>query len=126
MEKFTINIKATNMELTDSIRDRIEKKFSHLEKFVGLKHDSKAIAQVEVGKTTTSQHHGDIFRAEVNLNLNGKMIRAESIQSDLYVAIENVFGEVANIAKGNKDKRMTLMKRGAQKFKKWMRFGRGE
>ena len=76
------------MELTDAIRDYIEKKADMLDKYLG---DFPAIsAQFEVGMTVGSHHSGEIFRAEMNLSLSGELLRVEKTEKDLYKAIDKV------------------------------------
>ncbi len=82
-------IKATNIELTDAIRAAVDSTLANLgpltERFGDAVH-----AHVEVGKTTQHHHKGDIFRAEVNLKIPGKVLRAESETDDLYKSIDAV------------------------------------
>jgi putative sigma-54 modulation protein len=118
-----IKIKGLHFELTDAIQDYIHKKLAGLEKF--LKDGSKV--EVEVGKTTRHHQNGDIFRAEININVKGKFHRAESEKSDLYAAIDEAREEMLNILANDKDRSQTLWKKGAQKIKNLTRgmFGRG-
>ena len=83
-----ISKKATNVQLSEAIEDYLEKHLiSHLERFVD-KSDESASLSIEVGRTTRHHHKGDIFRAEVNLHVAGRNLRAESERNDLYVAID--------------------------------------
>lgn len=118
-----IKIKGTNFEVTDAIQDYVDKKLAGLEKF--LKDGSKV--EVEVGKTTRHHQHGDIFRAEINVNIKGKFHRSESEKSDLYAAIDEAREEMIMILASDKDRSQTLWKKGAQKIKNITRgiFGRG-
>lgn len=83
-----INIKTKNITLTDAIKEYVEEKIGPLEKF--LQGVEPIIVEVEVGKT--SQHHnkGDVFRAEVQIEVPGKLLRAESVKDDLRKAIVEV------------------------------------
>lgn len=86
----TINrIKGTGIELTDAIKDAVESELATLDPMIERWGDAVS-ADVEVGKTTAHHHKGDIFRAEVNLQIPGKLLRAEDDNEDLYVAIKNV------------------------------------
>lgn len=88
----TINrIKGTNFDLTDAIKDAVETELATLDPLIERWGDA-ASADVEVGKTTRHHQKGDIFRAEVNLTIPGKLLRAEDENEDLYVAIKNVAG----------------------------------
>lgn len=91
----TINkIKGTNMDLTDAIKDAVESELSALDPMVERWGDAASV-DVEVGKTTNHHHKGEIFRAEANLQIPGKLLRAEREDEDLYVAIKNVADTLA-------------------------------
>jgi putative sigma-54 modulation protein len=81
-----LNIKATKIELTPAIKDYIQKKMDMLEKYLG----SFPVINADVELELTTRHHvkGDIFRAEVNLELPGKLLRIEKTEEDLYKAID--------------------------------------
>jgi|SRR3989338_7328134 len=111
------NIKATNIELTPAISDYCENKFSAFERFVPADDPSSAMCDIEVGKTTHHHKSGEVFRAEVNLNISGKKFYAFSEKDDLYAAIDEVKDEIIRQITADKDKSMTLMKRGALKVK---------
>ncbi len=78
-----IKIKATKIELTPAIEIAVNEKFSGLEKYF----DNIIGCEVEVAKTTAHHHKGDIFRAEINLQVPKKIIRAEAETDDLYKSI---------------------------------------
>jgi ribosomal subunit interface protein len=89
-----------------------------LEKFFKSFGDQKRIIEVELGKVTTRQRTGDIFRAEINLNLGGKMFRAESEQADLFSAIDETRDDLEQEIKKFKEKEETIFMRGARSLKK--------
>jgi putative sigma-54 modulation protein len=83
-----IQIKATKIELTEAIREYIQKKVDMLEKYIG---DLPVInCHFEVGLAVGGQNSGEIFKAEINLDLNGKLLRVEKTEKDLYKAIDKV------------------------------------
>lgn len=86
-------IKATQIELTDAIRDAVVSELASLDPMVE-RYGEAASADVEVGKTTQHHHKGEVFRAEVNLQVPGTLLRAEDENEDLYVAIKNVVGKL--------------------------------
>lgn len=82
------NIKGTNMDLTEAIKDYATKKVEALQKYLA---DFDPIdVTIEVGQTTRGQNKGPIFRAEVNLTIPGTLLRAEETAEDLYAAIDLV------------------------------------
>jgi ribosomal subunit interface protein len=120
----TTKIKATGTTLTPAITDYVNAKLGKevLEKFSG----SNGIFNVEVdiGKTTGHHSHGEIFRAEVNVHVKGKVLRAVSDKEDLYSAIDDVRDEIVEVLRDTKTKKDTLWKRGARSIKKMLRIER--
>jgi putative sigma-54 modulation protein len=83
-----IQIKATKLELTDAIRDYVQKKVDMLEKYLG---DTQVInCHFEVGMAVGGQHSGEIYFSEMNLALPGKLLRVEKTEADLYKSIDKV------------------------------------
>jgi len=83
-----IRIKATRIELTEAIRNYFQKKMDRLEKYLG---DIKVInCDVEIEKAVGGQHKGEIYRAEVNLQVPNHILRVEKTEKDLYKAIDKV------------------------------------
>ena len=112
-----IIVKGSHMEVTDSIRDYLEKRVRALEKFL----DPNAIVEAELGKTTNHHKNGDIFRAELNITNHGsdrgKNVFVKAEEADLYAAIDKVRDEAADVLASKKDKRQSLFRKGAQKMK---------
>ena len=117
----TTKIRATNTTLTSAITDYVNAKLgkSVLEKFAG----SYEILGVEVDIGKTSEHHnnGEIFRAEVNVEVKGKILRAVSDKEDLCAAIDDVRDEIIKVLKDTKTKKETMWRRGARNIKKILR-----
>lgn len=110
-----INIKATNIELTEAINDYINKKIESLNKF--LNQDNCNI-YVEVGKTTKHHNKGEYFRAEFNIDKEGTNFYSSSEKEDLYASIDEARDKIFRDLTKRKDRRMTLYKRGATSVKK--------
>lgn len=97
-----IKIKSTRLELTDAIRDYFQTKMDMVEKYLG---DIKAInCDVEIEKVVGGQHKGEIFRAEVNLEVPQKLLRVEKTEKDLYKAIDKVKDHLEVVIKKYKEK----------------------
>lgn len=122
-----INIKATNMELTDAIRDYVFEKVGYLEKFLNV----DCAAFVEVGKNSNHHNKGeDIYLAEVNIKSKDGDYFNRQYAGDLYAAVDLVKEELQRDISKNKDRRQTLFVRGARSIKKrikglkpWWPFG---
>lgn len=79
------------MTLTPSLRTYIEKKLGALAKFLkNLEAEGETEMKVEIGRTTRHHRHGEVFMAEVNLTLPGKMLRAVEYASDARTAVDAV------------------------------------
>ncbi|MEK7607024.1 MAG: ribosome-associated translation inhibitor RaiA [Patescibacteria group bacterium] len=106
------NIKTTNITLDAPLQVYIEEKIGTLGKFVP-QHVENGVAEawVEIGKT--SQHHktGFIWRAECDIRLPGKILRAEDIDIDLRVAIDHVKDDLQRQLTAYKEKTLTKTKR---------------
>lgn len=116
-----IIIKGTNIKLSPSIYSYIEEKIGHLKKFLKKFNPQLIEARVEVGKIRPGQRQGDIFRAEVNLSINGHLIRAEKTEESLMAAIDLAKDELAREIRKYKDKQVTVFVRGARSWKKFWR-----
>jgi ribosomal subunit interface protein len=115
-----INIKATNIELTDDIRDRVNKVLESVSKVLNVEND-QFVGQVEVGKTSNHHKTGDIFRAEASLTANGQPIYVVSEKSDLYSALDDLKDEVINSIKRSRRKNRSGIRKGAAKVKDFVR-----
>lgn len=80
-------IHATNMELTPAIQAFIEEKMGLVGKLLPAKDNALAQARVEVGRPSRHHHTGAVHRAEVNLKIGGRLLRADAQHEDLYVAV---------------------------------------
>jgi len=116
-----IIIKATNTKLSPSISQYIEEKIGGLDRFLESYNQELVNAKVEVSKVTRDQRHGEIFRAEVNLSIEGRLIRAEETAESLLAAIDLVKDELSREIKRDKNKKTTQFIRGARSWKKFWR-----
>ena len=86
-----LNIKATELELTPSLRIYLEQKLGALSKLISaLEAEGQPELRVEVGRTSRHHHHGLVYRAEADLRLPGKVLRAEHTDLDLRVAVDRL------------------------------------
>jgi len=114
-----IDLKTKNFEITPSIKTYLQEKLNSLDKF--LPNDESISADVELAKTTKHHQKGDIFMAEVNLTVPGRLIRAVAEKWDLHVAIDAVKDELQREIKVNKEKNISLYRKGARLLKKLLR-----
>ena len=110
-----IKIKTTNFSLTPSIGNYLQEKLNTLDKF--LPNDESIFADVELAKTTKHHQKGDIFKAEVNLKVSGRLIRAVAETWDLHAAIDIVKDDLQREITMNKEKKISLYRKGARFLK---------
>lgn len=115
-----IAIKTKNIEMTDAIRSYVEKKLKGLHRFANTT-ESQLQIQVEVGRTPSDQESGEVFRAEINLGINGKQFYAVSKREELYTAIDEVKNEVVRQMKKSKGKDTVAIRQGQRKAKKMIK-----
>ena len=103
-----VNIRANNLKITSAIQLYIEEKMAAVEKY--LNHIKVVNCDFEVGLTTKHHQKGDIFRAEVNLEVAKDLLRVEKTEDDLYKAIDKVKDHLIDVIKKYKDKRVAQRK----------------
>lgn len=117
-----IKLKGTNLELTSDIENYAEEKIRSVEKFINPKDPDSVMAYVELEKTTDHHQSGDdLYRAEVNLDIDGQYYRAESSASDVNAAIDEVKDEIEQVVKSRQAKAKTKQRKGGQTIKKLLR-----
>ena len=118
-----INLKATNFELTPAIREYAEKKVNGLEKFI-RRMDESVQAWVEVGRTTEHHFKGDVYRAEIQIHIPhyGRGVRVEDTRETLNEAIDGAHDKIKLELEKIKDRKISLVRRGARAFKNLIPF----
>ncbi len=110
-----IIIKVTKLELTPAIYDYIEEKIGSLNRFIGkFEAKSEIKIEVEIARSTKHHRHGDVFRAEANLYLSGKILRAEHSDWDIRVAIDSIKDKLQREIKKYKTKQEISRRKGAE------------
>lgn len=115
-----INFKATNIVLTEAIRSYVTKRIEALGKFIGKEKDDVVI-DVEVSQTTKHHKSGNIFRTEITIRNAGRRLRAVSTKDDLYTSIDDAREELERQLTTGKDRKDTLVRRGARSVKKMLK-----
>ncbi len=115
-----INEKGVNMEITADIKDYLYKKLAHLEKFLNTA-DESVLCEVELGKTSNHHKNGDVFKTEINLHIAGKNLRSVSEMDDLFASIDVAKDDMVRELQVNKDKKVSLLKRGGAKIKNFVK-----
>ena len=115
-----INIKATNIELTDTIREYIEKRIKSLAKYVD--NSAVVVVRVNVGMETLHHQHGNVFKADINFDIPGKTLRAEASKDDLYAAIDEARDIIERQIDKYKKTSVSKMHRASLVYKKLKEF----
>ena len=111
------NIKVTNVELSSAIQDYLNKKVAAFDKLIN-KNDESASLNVVLAKITRHHQKGDIFKAEMNLHISGKVFQASSEEQDIFSAIDFAKDEMVRELRSYKDKKIGGIKRGGTEVKK--------
>ncbi len=114
-----IKIRSVNFDLTPAIHDYVDKKISSLDKFLD---NAQVLSEVEIGRTTKHHKSGDIFKAEINMIMPGyDQVYALAEESDLYTAIDVVRDEAEREIVSRKNRKNTMMRRGAARLKAFIK-----
>ena len=117
-----LTVKGTGLRLTSDLYQAIEEKIGGLDKFAGsLKARAFAHGQVEVGRTTKHHRTGAIFRAEVELHLPGRDLRAQALDETIFGALDIVKDELKRELRRYGAKRAVGLKQGGRQLKKLIR-----
>lgn len=86
-----IIIQATKLKLTPSIEIHTKNKLGTLAKFIQkFDETGQAGIWVEIGRTTRHHRHGEVYMAEADLRLPGKILRAVEYDEDIRAAIDKL------------------------------------
>ena len=110
-----INIKTTNITLTEAITDYTSKRLEAIKQL--LNNDTTAQCDIELGRTSAHHKHGDVFRAEIHIVGKDKDLYASAEEADLYKAIDIVRDEMLREVRSSKAKKISLIRRGGAKIK---------
>ncbi len=115
-----INLTSKNIELTDDVRDYVEKRVTNLEKLLsGI--EGKVMVNFEVSRSTNHHKRGDIYHADCLIKIDGQEFYASADREDLYQSVDEVKDTLYHEINKNKDRRQTLLKRGAMSVKKMLK-----
>ena len=109
-------IHCKDFELTDAIKLYAEEKMSVLFKFLNFSEDEVRF-NLRLGKTSKHHSNGKIFYAELSISAPHKNYEATIESDDTYVAIDLLRDEMAENIRAYKDKKLTVSRHEAQKFK---------
>lgn len=86
-----INIKYTGLDSTPAMNDYVNDKIGSLEKFVKRMSEKGVVeAFVEIARSTKHHQKGDVYHVQCNLELPGKLLRAETEDWDARLGVDKV------------------------------------
>ena len=100
-----LNISGHHVEVTESLRDYVETKIEKIERHFDIVSDVHCILTVE-----KLQH-----KAEATVNVNGGTIYADSIEEDMYAAIDGLIDKLDRRVRKHKEKLVDHHARESQK-----------
>jgi putative sigma-54 modulation protein len=107
-----IVIKATGLQLTESLKTYINKKFLAIEKIIkSFETKGQLTLKIEVALTTRHHHKGNIFYVECTLPIEGKLIRIEQTDVNMHTAIDLAQGRLKEEVEKFKDKKISKNKK---------------
>lgn len=100
-----IDIKSRNLDIDSTLVEYVEKKIGSVSRFTE-RFDKKEelIAFIELARTSKHHKKGNVFYAEVTLNLPGARIRVEHTATNIRLAINSVKDELQSRVKKYKEK----------------------
>ena len=103
-----IDLYAKNMKLDEPLRVFVEDRIGGLDKIIG--HD-KSTARIEIGLPSKHHRSGRIFYAEINLKMDGRLLRANCQHEDMRNAIVDAKNELQRQITKLKDKKKNLLRK---------------
>jgi putative sigma-54 modulation protein len=100
-----LNVSGHHVEVTDSLREYVETKIEKIERHFDIVSDVHCILTVE-----KLQH-----KAEATINVNGGTIYADSIEEDMYAAIDGLIDKLDRRVRKHKEKLVDHHARDSQK-----------
>lgn len=84
-----IIIRATGLELSDSLKTYVTEKFVLIEKMVkSFETNGELVLKVEIARTTHHHNKGNVFYVECSLPMGYKILRIEQTDEDMHSAID--------------------------------------
>lgn len=86
-----IDVKYTNVEHDPIFHRYLEKKIGGLERLIRKLDGGVTEARIELARTTRHHRKGTVYRAETNLCLPRRLLRAEAENGDMRAAVDAMY-----------------------------------
>jgi ribosomal subunit interface protein len=107
-------------EVTQKVTEAAQRKISRLQKYLG-KHTGPIHVYVELGKVTESHQSGKVWRAQINLDAQGKRYHADALGEHIEPAIDTAIKELEAELRKAKMKNVSMLRKGGGALKSFMR-----
>src|SRR5689334_11551714 len=97
----TVQIHARDMNVSNHLREYIEKKVGKLDRFLPTLTE----ARVDVAEATTARSAGDRHAAQLTIHTRGVVLRAEEHSDDIFAAVDAVIDKLERQIERYKGKR---------------------
>ena len=116
-----INIKHSNVEITEAIKNYAEEKLSHLGKY----ENEKSNLKISLDIVRIEKHHknGNHFKVSSSVTLGSRKVHIEEVSDDIYKAIDASKDRLNDELAHNSDKERSLMKRFSRTIKNILKRG---
>lgn len=118
-----INLQSKNIELTEAIKDYVQKRVTNLEKLLFSIEETggEVFVHFEVGKSTNHHKGGEVFHSDCSINIDGKKFYYGTDKEDLYESVDDVKERLYEEIRRDKGRKQTLFRRGASSIKKMLK-----
>ena len=117
-----IHFKGTNYELPSDVSALAKRKVDGLSKYLG-KGKENARAYVDLGKETEAHQNGNIWRADINFDIDGNRFYAKAVEDSIEKAIDRSVSELAKELQTARKREQSLARKGGSIIKSLMRRG---
>lgn len=111
------NIKGTGVLVTDELRDYIEKRLAHADKFV----NGDTTAHTDVELQFSERNESGKYRAEFTTEVGGRVYRAAQWGSTMHEAIDVAAAELARELHREKKQKLKIFRHSAVRVKEYLR-----
>ena len=109
-----INFKYNNHEEAQALTAVTEQKLQTLSKFIA--DDQPVVCDAEFDKVAAN-NKGDVFRVAVNMQVDGKLYRADAVDDSFEKAVDEVRAELDKEMRRAKNKKDSLAKKAGRSIK---------
>ncbi len=116
----TAHAEEVEKEVTEQVITLTQRKLIALKKYLG-KSDEVTQVYVELGKVSEAHQKGEVWRAQINLDSNGKRYHTTGIGEQLQSAIDASIHEMEAELRKAKQKNKSMLRKGGGIVKAFMR-----